>query len=351
MSTPVILKQLIKPGTTFSRPSPTRLIKELKGVIIHWTANLHPGADAVANRNYYQNLPAINRREGRQVFASAHFNVDDEKIVQCIPEEEFAYHVGAKSYTEFAKKEICIHTDGKFYSPNYFLIGIELCVNKGARFDITRRKGAHLAQYLLKKHGLGLNNLYTHWHITGKYCPQNIIKCPSGVAQTPRGIDADDGEDFEQFRREVSAFFPIEDLNRPAPMLMGSASPMGSAALGDGEVAPPVSPLRCEARLIRMVSAFGRTDGIGEVRIAGGRPPYQIYWANGERGERAVRLGGGLHRVTIQDADFNITAAEIFALEPFPGLNRPPVPPNFAGGLLQKYGLGGNNQAFPLRPI
>jgi len=60
-----------------------------KGLVIHWTANERKGADAVANRNYF-NKPTTE--------ASAHYIVDDWQIVRCLPEIEMGYHVGAKSY-------------------------------------------------------------------------------------------------------------------------------------------------------------------------------------------------------------------------------------------------------------
>ena len=28
-------------------------LKKLKGIVIHWTANTNPGANALANRNYF----------------------------------------------------------------------------------------------------------------------------------------------------------------------------------------------------------------------------------------------------------------------------------------------------------
>jgi N-acetylmuramoyl-L-alanine amidase len=64
-------------------------IKKLKGIVIHWTANPHKGAGAKANRNYFN----LGER-----YASAHYCVDDSKIIQCIPDDEVGYHVGANSY-------------------------------------------------------------------------------------------------------------------------------------------------------------------------------------------------------------------------------------------------------------
>lgn len=57
-----------------------------KGLVIHWTANEGRGADAVANRQYF-NRPSTQ--------ASAHYIVDDTQTVRCIPEDEMACRVGA----------------------------------------------------------------------------------------------------------------------------------------------------------------------------------------------------------------------------------------------------------------
>lgn len=306
---------------------PGRKLVKVKGVVIHWTASTGRGANATAIRNYF------NRTRDR--YASAHYNVDDVSIIECIPDDELAYHVGAKwhRFTDLAKNVIMEgkeRVNNRQNTPNNYLIGIELCVNADADLKITRRKGAELAYHLLEKHNLNTSHLYTHYDITGKECPRQIIQCPS-----PK---YDNGEDWEKFIREVSEFAPIPDTFDELPgMLLGST--MG-----------PMSALRCRARLIKPVSMFGRTDGVAEVRVSGGKPPYQIFWANGERGERAVRLGGGLHRVTVQDATRNTVADELFILEPFPGLVDAPVAANFVGGLTASYGLGDGNQLFPLLP-
>lgn len=70
-------------------------LKKLKGIVIHWTANTGKGANAVANRNYFNTTKTA---------ASAHYIVDDHSIVQCIPDGEVAWHVGASKYTATGEK-------------------------------------------------------------------------------------------------------------------------------------------------------------------------------------------------------------------------------------------------------
>jgi len=72
---------------------PRKKIAKVKGVVVHWTANLSKGADAQANRNYFNTTTRA---------ASAHLNVDDKELIACLPwkkgEAEVGYHVGAKAY-------------------------------------------------------------------------------------------------------------------------------------------------------------------------------------------------------------------------------------------------------------
>lgn len=73
-----------------------------KMIIVHRTGN--PGTSAMVNRNYFESLnhpPLV-----KKTYASAHYIVDADQIINCIPENERAHHcVGA----------------------NHFAIGIETC--------------------------------------------------------------------------------------------------------------------------------------------------------------------------------------------------------------------------------
>jgi N-acetylmuramoyl-L-alanine amidase CwlA len=114
-----------------------------KGVVIHWTANKSKGADAQANRNYFENHPANK--------VAAHYIVDDTQIIQCVPENEMAYHVGANSYTTEALEKLSVY-------PNDCTIGIEMCVNDGIDFTAMYCNAVRLAT-----------------DITGKDCPQYFV--------------------------------------------------------------------------------------------------------------------------------------------------------------------------------
>ncbi|MCG8401987.1 MAG: N-acetylmuramoyl-L-alanine amidase [Firmicutes bacterium] len=133
---------------------------EPKGVVIHWTANTNPGADARANRDYFQNHPANK--------VAAHYIVDDQVVVFCVPEDEMAYHVGAKRYNPEALRLLSSY-------PNNCTIGIEMCVNQDADFSQTYRNTVSLAADILSRHGWGVHELWRHFDITGKECPRFFV--------------------------------------------------------------------------------------------------------------------------------------------------------------------------------
>ncbi len=136
-------------------------IRKLKGLVIHWTANLHRGANAIRNRNYFNTT---------SVYASAHYIVDDHSIIQCLPDHEVAYHVGGRRYRPIGES---IREDG--LTPNYFLIGLEMCVNSDGDWNKTYRHSVDLARHLLNKYNFTINEMYRHYDITGKLCPRMMI--------------------------------------------------------------------------------------------------------------------------------------------------------------------------------
>ena len=139
-------------------------LRTLKGIVIHWTANPGKGANAKANRNYFNSGVRA---------ASAHYVVDGGKIIQCVPDLEVAYHVGAKSYRPQGQRIM----EGR-YNPNYFLIGIEMCINVDNDWAQTYQNTLDLTRYLLNKHHLTVKDLYRHYDITGKDCPKMMVDEP-----------------------------------------------------------------------------------------------------------------------------------------------------------------------------
>lgn len=155
---------------------PGTKIDKVTGVIVHWTANEAKGANAVANRNYFNRAYKIvggtkYESDGKTAFrsASAHLNVDDTQLIECLPwkkgQAEVGYHVGATSYMAGITTKL-----GTSY-PNNRTIGLEICVNADGDFAKAYANGIVVIAAMLKEHGLTIDNLYRHYDITGKACP------------------------------------------------------------------------------------------------------------------------------------------------------------------------------------
>ncbi|MFF0831041.1 glucosaminidase domain-containing protein [Brevibacillus sp. NPDC003359] len=130
-----------------------------QGVVIHWTANEKEGADAEANRHYFNKPTTV---------ASAHYCVDDKEIVRCLPENEMGYHVGAKSYAPAALQRLSSY-------PNDCTIGTEMCVNSDGDFDAMYQNTLELTADILKRYGWGVDRLWRHFDVTGKNCPAYFV--------------------------------------------------------------------------------------------------------------------------------------------------------------------------------
>ena len=90
-----------------------RKTKDIKYLVIHYTGN--DGDSAKGNANYFKT---------HIVEASAHYFVDDNGIIQSVPDDFAAYSVGGKKYPSCAKTG-----GGKRYGSctNRNSISIELC--------------------------------------------------------------------------------------------------------------------------------------------------------------------------------------------------------------------------------
>jgi N-acetylmuramoyl-L-alanine amidase len=171
----------------FSRPG--EKLSPVKGVVIHWVNN--PGTSARQNRNYFEGLKSQSLNNPKAVFASAHFVVGLQgEVIQCLPLDEMAYHVGAKVYTPEA-----ISRFGHY--PNNCSIGIELChpAGDGKFTPETWISTVELAAYLLKQFGLGpASGLWTHNAITLKNCPKYFVDHPDTFERFKLDVDIAMGE-------------------------------------------------------------------------------------------------------------------------------------------------------------
>ena len=170
-----ITKRFLTPNE-WSRPQ--KQIKELKGIVMHWTAN--PNANAKQNWLYFE-----AKKTGMSNYGSAHYIIgQDGAIIQCIPDNEVAWHCGSSQkdptsgqiYTDYARQRYghyAVHWQTT--SPNFCTIGIELCPTDsyGNFTEKTIEAAVDLCVYLCKKHNLTADDITTHHNIVGwKDCPR-----------------------------------------------------------------------------------------------------------------------------------------------------------------------------------
>jgi N-acetylmuramoyl-L-alanine amidase CwlA len=91
---------LARPGIKLTNPS---------SITIHWVGP-YPNQTPEVVRNWW-----IKGPDGKGIEASAHFIIKDDRIMQCIPTGEVAWHCGGKgNYTSFGIEVIPANKEGKF---------------------------------------------------------------------------------------------------------------------------------------------------------------------------------------------------------------------------------------------
>ena len=147
--TGVPIKQMFVPNGRKNRPG---VANPRTYITIHETGNKATGADAEAHGAYVRGDSAEASR------VSWHYTVDDDSIVQHIPDEETAYHAG----------------DGASGPGNAKSIGIEICVNEDGDFEKAKTNAAALVRLLMEEHGIPIDRVVQHAHWNGKDCPKTI---------------------------------------------------------------------------------------------------------------------------------------------------------------------------------
>lgn len=139
------------------------LRNNIKYIVIHYTAN--DGDTAEGNGNYFAN---------NNVGASAHYFVDDDSIVQSVPDNRIAWSVGGKKYPD---------TKGAAYygkCTNNNSISVELCdTRKNGVYDFTEaalKNAADLVRLLMKKYNVPIERVIRHYDVNGKICPKPFVE-------------------------------------------------------------------------------------------------------------------------------------------------------------------------------
>lgn len=159
----------------FSRPQ--LALKKVHAIVVHYTAN--PGVDAVANRNYFNNLQKANERKQKKTYASSHFVIGlDGTIVQCIPLEEMAYASNDRN-SDTVSIECCHKKEnGKFTAQTQAAL-IQLCTYLCIKFDLTEE------------------NLIRHYDVTGKICPKYFVEHPDAWETFKKDV----GMELKKYRK------------------------------------------------------------------------------------------------------------------------------------------------------
>jgi len=173
----MIIKEKLLPVNPFSRPGHRR--PDTLGIVYHWVGAAGQENDATAR--YFELLSNQDLDdEDPDRYASAHYIIGmDGEIIRCIPDEEVAYHVGARRYTALAQRQFHGYTSNeRRATPNWCTIGIELNHPDwtGEFTEATLEAAVSLGKSLLRTHLLGSHDVYRHYDITGKLCPKWFVK-------------------------------------------------------------------------------------------------------------------------------------------------------------------------------
>lgn len=155
---------------------PGEMLKEIKGLIIHYVGV--PQRSAKAVRDSFEN---------KTTYGATQYVCDynDGHIIQTMPEDEVAYHCGANVYkplkTEIAGED----------NPNYYLVGIETCIASVEHSKPSNVQWIALTEFsvdFLRRNNLTEDNLYLHNEITYTQCYKWFIDHP---------------QDWQRFKNDV----------------------------------------------------------------------------------------------------------------------------------------------------
>lgn len=165
---PYIDVELLTPNE-YSRPQIA--IDSINYIAIHYTAN--PGASAIANRNYFENLAVT-----QQTKVSSHFVVGlDGEVVQCIPTAEISYATNERNVDTLSIE--CCHPD-----------------ETGLFNDATYDSVVKLTAWLCTRFGLTEGDVIRHYDVTGKNCPKYYVENPDAWTQMKSDVAARIQEDY-----------------------------------------------------------------------------------------------------------------------------------------------------------
>jgi len=139
-----------RPGTIMS---PTT-------ITLHNTSNTAHGADADRHSRFVRNT-GYYEWNGRKIWVSWHYTVDDGKVIKQLPLNEVSYHAGSTA--------------------NGSSIAIETCMNSDIDQAAADARLVKLVAALLFDFGWGTDRVVSHKHWTGKNCPILLLQDWTGM--------------------------------------------------------------------------------------------------------------------------------------------------------------------------
>lgn len=125
-------------------------------IVIHDTGNTKAGADAVNHFKYFN-----NGERG----ASAHYFVDDKRILQLVRDDDRSWHCG-KKYGVAPMSQV--NNDNS--------IGIEICVNSDGDYKKAFDYAVELTKILMEMYDIQAKNVVRHYDACLKTCPASMSK-------------------------------------------------------------------------------------------------------------------------------------------------------------------------------
>lgn len=181
---------LFKPISNKRQIGKKRSYDAIKWIVIHYTGNYSKGADAMAHYRYLQT--AIR-------YGSAHYYVDDKRIIQTIGDSLVAWSVGDNQ------------GHGKYLNgcTNSNSISVEMCVNADSDQTLVYKNTLELTKNLMRKFNVPASRVCRHYDVSKKDCPNNFR--------------ADNWAKWWQFKKDIEK--PIEwqiDLSKDSEFGKGA---------------------------------------------------------------------------------------------------------------------------------
>lgn len=234
---------------------PGILLKEVRKIVLHWTAN--PGAPAKNHVKYFGvTLPAQSKLAEQQnkkvTYASAHIFGDKTESVCIIPLNEVAYHAN-----DVQKR----NDDGTAYrgvkeiapNANLHTLGYEMCVEENGKIhaDTIKRAVSDIAA-LCKTYKLTEKDIVRHYDVTDKNCPAPFVK---------------DEKLFVDFKKQVGLILnpPKVEVKPISPVYPGKILKIGSKGINVRLVQEKVgvtSDMKFGAKTEAAVKSFQKKKGL-----------------------------------------------------------------------------------------